>query len=96
MEKLGDIIAKVLKRYGKRLAEERVKVEWVKIVGEDVAIRTVPLSLSDGVLEVAVPDGAWAKEYQFREEIFLEKLKDYDVRKIKFVPLPRLFLRGKR
>jgi len=93
MEKLGSIIDAVLKRYEKRLNKERVFILWSKVVGEEVSKRTIPLDLKDGCLEVAVPDGIWAKELQLREESFLSLLKEYNIERIKFIPMPGRFLR---
>ncbi|MCS7232937.1 MAG: DUF721 domain-containing protein [Synergistetes bacterium] len=92
MEKLGSIIDNILRQHKKRIEKERIKIEWPKLVGEDLARRTQPLELKDGCLEVAVPDGAWAKEFQLREEKFLDMLKGYDINKIRFFPMPKLFL----
>ncbi|MBC7332683.1 MAG: DUF721 domain-containing protein [Clostridia bacterium] len=96
MEKLGNIIGSILKRYEKRLEKERVKILWSKVVGEEICRRTIPLDVEEGCLEVAVSDGMWAKELQLREEKFLDLLKEYNIRRIKFIPMPRRFLRGKR
>lgn len=93
MERLGDIISHILSRYGKRLKREMLKIKWEEIVGMDLAARTIPMDLEGDILYVAVPDGIWANEYRLREEVFLERLKDYEVERVRFFPKPHLFLR---
>lgn len=95
MEKLGSIIDNILRAHKKRLEKERIKIEWPRLVGEELSKRTIPLDLKDGFLEVAVPDGAWASEFQLREGKFLDMLEGYDISKIKFIPMPKLFLKRK-
>lgn len=43
------------------MAVDRVRHAWPSIVGEQVAARTRPVSLADGVLTV-IGEGAWATE----------------------------------
>lgn len=95
MEKLGSIIDSILRIHKKRLEKEKIKLEWAKLVGEDLAQKTIPLDLKEGLLEVAVPDGTWASELQLKENKFLDMLKEYEVSRVKFIPMPKLFLRRK-
>ncbi len=95
MERLKDIIVKLLKDHEKRLSEEILKIKWSEIVGEKVALRSVPLRVERGILKIAVSNGIWAREFQLREDKFLELLKDYNIKGIKFIPMPQIFLRRK-
>ena len=95
MEKLGSIIAKLLKAHEKRLSEETLRIRWHEIVGEKIAIRSYPLRIERGILKVAVRDGIWAKEFQLREEEFLGLLKEYNIEGVRFIPMPQIFLRRK-
>ncbi len=95
MERLKDIIVELLKEHEKRLSEEMLKIKWSEIVGEKVALRSVPLKIERGILKIAVSDGMWAREFQLREDRFLELLKDYNIKGVRFIPMPQIFLKRK-
>jgi predicted nucleic acid-binding Zn ribbon protein len=68
----ADALASVLGRYGirKELREHRLLSHWHQVVGERIAKRSTPDSLSRGVLWVRVSNSAWLHELTFlREEI---------------------------
>lgn len=47
---------------------------WSEIVGTAIGSATRPLSLADGVLVVAVPDGGWASQLRWMERDLLDKV----------------------
>lgn len=66
--KLADVLPRVYAKIGlaERLWEREISASWEGIVGPDVAARTKPVKLKEGVLEVEVNHGAWLQELRFR------------------------------
>lgn len=48
---------------------------WSDIVGTAIGSASRPLSLTDGVLVVAVPDGGWASQLRWMERDLLDKVE---------------------
>jgi hypothetical protein len=82
---LGDMVARAtrpaLKKRG--FAEERLLLEWNKIVGDEFAHRTAPQKLAHdrhgkqaAVLHI-ICEPAWAIELQYFEPVILEKIASY-------------------
>jgi len=68
----GDLVGELLVRHGARreLREHRIAARWASIVGERVAVRTIPDGLAKGVLWVRVQNSAWLHELSFlRDDI---------------------------
>jgi hypothetical protein len=97
-EAVASIAAPLLGRRG--LADGRVVAEWASIVGEPLAVRSLPEKLvrapegRGGTLHVRVGSGALALELQHLEPVVLERINTYfgyrAVERLKLVqgPLP--------
>lgn len=90
-EKVEAVLAKVLKRAGIEEDIKRYKfvLHWSEIVGADIAKRTRPAALKNGLLRVEVCDSAWAQELSFYKQVILKRLAKFvqnadSVRDIKF------------
>lgn len=57
---------------------EKIKKNWENIAGKTNAKNTRPLSLTDGVLTVAVSSPVWITHTRFYESIFIEKINDFE------------------
>lgn len=76
-QKLGDVVASVLKNAGltDRVAQAAVIPEWPSLVGPQIAEVTEPLLLQqDGTLVVMVKTHAWMQELTFLEPELLKRL----------------------
>ena len=71
------ILKKALKRNGIENDITRYKfvTQWGEIVGEELAKRTKPAMLRNGVLIVNVSNSAWAQELSLRKEVIITRLK---------------------
>ena len=57
---------------------KKVADNWQSIVGTVVARNTRPISLSDGVLNVAVSTPSWYTQAQFNKANILKNIREYD------------------
>jgi predicted nucleic acid-binding Zn ribbon protein len=76
-QKLGDVVASVLKHAGlsDRVAQASVIPEWPSLVGPQIAEVTEPLLLQqDGTLVVMVKTHAWMQELTLLEPSLLTAL----------------------
>ena len=76
-QKLGDVVASVLKHAGlsDRVAQASVIPEWPSLVGPQIAEVTEPLLLQqDGTLVVMVKTHAWMQELTLMERQLLARL----------------------
>ena len=74
-----EILRAALRQSGldKHVARYQFVLHWKDVVGADIAARTRPECLKNGVLVVRVTDSAWAQELSFQKQIILERLKAY-------------------
>lgn len=74
-----DILRMALRSSGldKHVARYQFVLHWKDVVGADIAARTRPECLKNGVLVVRVTDSAWAQELSFQKALILERLKKY-------------------
>ncbi|MGI5868992.1 MAG: DUF721 domain-containing protein [Kiritimatiellia bacterium] len=61
---ISEILGDVFEKLGITCSvdENRIQADWVAIVGSDLARRTIPGALTDGVLAVYVAGSAWLAE----------------------------------
>lgn len=73
---IGGPLERVVRSLGAPPAAALTSVfdSWADIVGSAIGSATRPLSLADGVLVVAVPDGGWASQLRWMERDLLDKL----------------------
>ena len=74
---LEKLVPGVMKRMGleKRLHESQVHQFWAQIVGSDVALHAHPVSLQNGLLEVAVDQPIWHQELRPHKALMLQKIR---------------------
>jgi predicted nucleic acid-binding Zn ribbon protein len=86
----GDILAVVMARLGLsgRLREREALTIWPEVVGSEIAKRSQPLRIKDGVLQVRITSAAWRQEVLFLKKkiisSFAEKLEPGIVSDIRF------------
>ena len=89
-EKVGEVLARVLKRRGldQELEYQRVLEDWPRLVGSGLARVTRARSVRNGVLVVEVPSSAWAMELNLRRRRIMARLnagRSVRVRRVIFV-----------
>ena len=92
--KAGDLLDSLLQGWGlnERLQQYRAVLIWDEVVGTQIAARTRPERIRDGVLEVCVDQPVWMQQLQLPKPQLLAKLND----KLGDAPLRDIFLkRGK-
>ena len=74
--KAGDLLAGLLAGWGldERLQQYRALVVWDEVVGPQIAARTRPEKIRDGVLEVCVDQPTWMQQLQLLKPQLLAKL----------------------
>ena len=92
--KAGDLLDALLAGWGleERLHQYRALVIWNEVVGPQIAARTKPEKIRDGVLEVCVDQPTWMQQLQLLKPQILAKLNA----RLGDAPLREIFLkRGK-
>jgi hypothetical protein len=92
--KAGDLLGSLLAGWGldERLHQYRALVIWDEVVGPQIAARTRPEKIRDGVLEVCVDQPTWMQQLQLLKPQILAKLNA----RLDEAPLREIFLkRGK-
>lgn len=74
----GDLVDKLLKGLGldDRLHQYRALIVWEEVVGPQIAARTRPVRIREGVLEVNVDQPAWMQQLQLMKPKILAQLND--------------------
>lgn len=62
-------------RYEITYQENLLKLRWREIIGDDLAKRTEPMKLRDGVLTLGVVNHVWLNELSFVKAELLEKIQ---------------------
>ena len=72
----GDLVNKLLKGFGldERLHQYRALIIWEEVVGPQIAARTRPIRIREGVLEVNVDQPTWMQQLQFMKPKILALL----------------------
>lgn len=72
----GDLIDKLLAGLGldDRLQQYRALIIWEAVVGPQIAARTRPVRIRDGILEVNVDQPAWMQQLQLMKPKILARL----------------------
>ena len=79
-KKLGDVVGSVLTKAGisDRIAQAQVIPEWRKLVGDQIARVTEPLSVTpQGTLFVSVQTNSWMTELSLLEPELLKRLNQH-------------------
>ena len=77
---LENILGPTIKDIGieSNILFEKIKKKWENIIGKTNAKNTRPLSLTDGVLTVAVSYPVWITQTRFYKSTFIKKINDFD------------------
>ena len=72
----GDLVDKLLKGFGldERLHQYRALIIWEEVVGPQIAKRTRPVRIREGVLEVNVDQPTWMQQLQLMKPKILTQL----------------------
>jgi hypothetical protein len=72
----GDLVEKLLKGFGldERLQQYRALIIWEEVVGPQIAARTRPIRIREGVLEVNVDQPTWRQQLQLMKPKILAQL----------------------
>ncbi len=72
----GDLVDKLLKGLGldEQLQQYRALIIWEEVVGPQIAARTRPVRIREGVLEVNVDQPTWMQQLQFMKPKILAQL----------------------
>ena len=72
----GDLVEQLLKGLGldQRVQQYRALVIWEDVVGPQIAARTRPVRIRDGVLEVNVDQPTWMQQLQLMKPKILARL----------------------
>jgi hypothetical protein len=92
--KAGDLLGTLLAGWGldERLTQYQALLIWDEVVGPQIAARTKPEKIRDGVLEVSVDQPTWMQQLQLLKPQILAKLNA----RLGDAPLREIFLkRGK-
>lgn len=88
LQALGETIG-----LGDLASQSTLRDRWHEVVGETIALHTEPLSLSAGILTVAVQEPAWATEIRFSSTAISQRASDLlgagAVREIRVVVRPK-------
>lgn len=90
----GDLLSGLLAGWGldERLRQYQALVIWDEVVGPQIAARTKPEKIRDGILEVCVDQPTWMQQLQLLKPQILAKLNA----RLGDAPLREIFLkRGK-
>jgi predicted nucleic acid-binding Zn ribbon protein len=77
IHRIGKVLQKTLRRMDLQVKLEgyRVWLFWHDIVGEQIAKRTQPERLTNGILFVRVSSSTWMQQLQTMKPILLEKIR---------------------
>ena len=89
--KAGDLLGALLAGWGldERLQQYQALLIWDEVVGAQIAARTKPEKIRDGVLEVCVDQPTWMQQLQLLKPQILAKLNA----RLGDAPLREIFLK---
>ncbi len=72
----GELVDKLLKGFGldERLQQYRALIVWEDVVGPQIAARTRPVRIREGILEVNVDQPTWMQQLQLMKPKILAQL----------------------
>ncbi len=76
--KAGDLVDKLLQGLGldERLHQYKALIIWNDVVGPQIASRTRPVRIREGILEINVDQPAWMQQLQLMKPKILAQLND--------------------
>jgi hypothetical protein len=78
VERAGAVLSRWLRNHGRDgdVREHTIRLRWPELVGEQIAQRTQPTTLKDGLLTVSVANAAWLNELTFMRGAILHQIND--------------------
>lgn len=78
VERAGAVLSRWLRNHGRDgdLREHTIRLRWPELVGEQLAQRTQPTTLRDGLLTVNVANAAWLNELTFMRGAILRQINE--------------------
>ena len=75
----GDLVDKMLKGFGldEKLHQYRALIVWEDVVGPQIAARTRPVRIREGILEVNVDQPTWMQQLQLMKPKILSQLNEH-------------------
>lgn len=72
----GDLVERLLKGFGldERLQQYRALIIWEEVVGPQIAARTRPIRIREGILEINVDQPTWMQQLQLMKPKILAQL----------------------
>lgn len=64
---VGAVLPGVLPGLRERLVEARIRRDWERLMGSELAARAEPVALMHGILQVSVANSSWLQELTLRE-----------------------------
>jgi len=76
---LGELLSSLVSGRGwdERMRFGRLRDEWARVVGPEVAARSTPVALNAGVLSIRADGAAWATELTLLARSLVEKADSY-------------------
>ncbi len=89
---VADLLVSAVPQLEERLVADRIRRAWAEVAGNDVARRSTPYSLTNGVLVVHVDNSPWLQELTLRgDELAARLVRRFPaVRLVRFTLGPRL------
>lgn len=86
MQRVGNILRQFIRDYGLEggLTLEKIKAEWVSLVGDTIAAHTCPQTMRGKTIFITVDTPQWMHHLDFYKQEILEKLKPYKVEEVRF------------
>lgn len=86
MQRVGNILKQFIRGYSleRGLRLERIKAEWVNLVGDTIATHTYPQRMEGKTIFITVDTPQWMHHLSFYKEEILEKLQPYGVEAVRF------------
>lgn len=86
LNSIAGLLAPIFKNLGMedRLAVESVRQHWGEIFKEPLSAHTCPVELNAGELVVNVDTPIWLQQLKFYKKDMVEKLRQYNVKSIRF------------
>lgn len=73
---VSNLLGAVVPHLAERLTEARIRREWRRLMGAEIARRCQPGELRSGTLQVVVTNSPWLQELTLREAELLSRLAD--------------------
>jgi predicted nucleic acid-binding Zn ribbon protein len=76
--KVGEILPRVLELMGldDKFEEAKLLQGWVDVVGPEIAKRSRPRMLRDGILFIEVENSVWMQELWFHQQKIIDRIRE--------------------